>query len=85
MVLQAVPELKGDAYTLIRQGIERLTMVVDEVTLFSQISTGKLKAVKRKVSVDALFNDFLKSNHVILKDKQVVVTDDIDDVMEVAG
>lgn len=85
MVLQTVSELKGDAYTLIRQGIERLSMVVDEVTLFSQISTGELKAVKGKVSVDALFNDFIKSNQVILKDKQVVVSDDIDDVIEVDG
>ena len=85
MVLQTVSDLKGEAYTLIRQGVERLSMVVDEVTLFSQISTGELKAVKGKVSVDALFSDFLKSNEVLLKDKQVVVTEGIDDVIEVDG
>lgn len=85
MVLQAVTELKGDAHTLIKQGVERLSMVVDEVTLFSQISTGELKAVKGKVSVDALFDDFLRSNEVLLKNKQVEVTQGVEDVIEVDG
>lgn len=85
MVLQAVMDLKGDAYLLIRQGIERLSMVVDEVTLFSQISTGELKPVNGKVSVGSLFDNFINNNQLLLKDKQVVITKGINDVIEVDG
>lgn len=52
-LVQPVRELdsESDVIPLLRNGVERLALVVDEVTLFSQLITGEIKSVLTPVSV----------------------------------
>lgn len=67
---------------IIRKGVERLALVVDEVTLFSQLSAGELKTVRNSVDVGSLILEIADSQKVFSDDLDFSIVGPIKDVVE---
>lgn len=67
---------------IVRQGVERLALVVDEVTLFSQLSTGDMKAVKNTVDVNRLLQEIVSVQSVLSDDLNIEIECPGDQVIE---
>lgn len=80
-MVQSVRDLEGQE--TLKHGVERLSILVDELTLFSQITSDDLKPVLGRMSVASFFRDFMENNAPLLEDKEISVTKNITDTLEV--
>lgn len=84
-MVQTAYELEGEHLNagIIRQGVERLALVIDEVTVFAQLTAGGMKAVKNTFLVKNVIDDLVIVQKTFRPEITIDVLGDCSDVLVV--